>query len=300
MVLVAGATGYVGSEVCRLLKEQGVPVRALVRPSSSPERVTALRAQSIELALGDLRDPKSLERACAGVNAVISTASATSASKPGDTVINVDGDGQVSLVDAARKTGAGPFVFVSFSGNIEIDSPIRSSKRAVEQHIRDSGMDYTILRPTAFMEAWLSPALGFDVPNGKVTIYGDGEQPISYISLADVARFCVAALSNPDARNATLELGGPEALTPHETVRIAERVSGRTLDVQHVPLVTLRAQYEGTEDPLQKSFASLMYSLAEGNAIDMSATLQSFPMKLRSVEQHFTDMMVVAAQAPVS
>ena len=291
MVLVAGATGYVGAEVCRLLKEQGVPARALVRSSSAPERVAALRAQGVELALGDLRDPKSLERACAGVTAVISTASATSAHKPGDTVLNVDGDGQLALVDAARKAGVQQFVFVSFSGGIEVDSPLRTSKRAVEQHVRDSGMDWTILRPTAFMEAWLSPALGFDVPNGRVTIYGSGEEAVSYISMFDVARFCITSLTAPDARNITLELGGPAAVTPHEAVAIAERIAGRAIEVQHVPIEALRAQYEAAEDPLQKSFAGLMLALALGDAIDMSDVLQMFPLKLRSIEQHFTEML---------
>jgi NADH dehydrogenase len=299
MNLVAGATGHAGGEVCRLLKEQGEPVRALVRSSSAPERVAVLRALGVELALGDLRDPKSLERACAGVTAVISTASATSAHKPGDTVINVDGDGQMALVDAARKMGARHFVFVSFSGGIEIDTPIRTSKRAVEQYVRDSGMSWTILRPTAFMEAWLSPALGFDAPNGRVTVFGDGEQAISYISLYDVARFCVAVLPNPEGRNATLELGGPAAVTPNEAVRIAERIAGRPMAVQHVPLDALRAQYEAATDTLEKSFAGLTFALAQGDVVDMEDVLAAFPLRLRTVDMHLAELLSESVSVPV-
>lgn len=64
MNLIAGATGMVGSEICRLLKAQGKPVRALVRKSSAPEKVAALRALGAEIVVGDLKDPASLAAAC--------------------------------------------------------------------------------------------------------------------------------------------------------------------------------------------------------------------------------------------
>src|SRR5438445_13649108 len=81
-----------------------------------------------------------------------------------------------------------------------------------------------------FMEIWLSPTLGFDFADGKATIYGSGENKISYISLHNVADFTVAALSNAAARNAVLELGGPEALTQLEVVRIFEKITARTFE----------------------------------------------------------------------
>ena len=120
MVLVAGATGSLGSTVCRMLVDQGTPVRALVRSGSSPERVGALRALGIELALGDLRDPESLRRACRGVDRVVSTATATSGRGGADTVQNVDGEGQVALIDAAQQERVQHFVYVSFSGALDL------------------------------------------------------------------------------------------------------------------------------------------------------------------------------------
>jgi len=78
-----------------------------------------------------------------------------------------------------------------------------------------SGIAYTILRPTFFTEIWLSPAVGFDATNATATIYGAGQNPISWISLGDVAEFAVCCRDNPEARNAILELGGPQALSPH-------------------------------------------------------------------------------------
>jgi uncharacterized protein YbjT (DUF2867 family) len=285
MILVAGSTGNLGGEVCRLLVEQSQSVRGLVRASSDPARVAALRAAGVDMVVGDLRQPSSLAAACDGVTAVISTASATATAREGDSVINVDGAGQMALVDAARTAGVGHFSFVSFSGGVETDSPLRTSKRAAEQHLRDSGMTWTVLRPSVFMEIWLSPLLGFDVQNRRATIYGSGGAPISYISLYDVARFCVESLHNGAARNAVLELGGPEPITPLQAVRIAEEITGAAITKTHVPLEALQAQHEAAEDPLQKSFAALMLSVAHGDSIDMRQTLRSFPMQLRSVRE---------------
>jgi uncharacterized protein YbjT (DUF2867 family) len=153
----------------------------------------------------------------------------------------------------------------------------------VEQHLQQSRLTYTILRPTYFMEAWLSPVVGFDFPNARATIYGQGHNTISWISLTDVARFAVACLDHPAARNATLELGGPEALSPLEVVRIFEAVGGRPFTVQHVPEEALRAQLAGAPDALQQSFAGLILCCAAGDPIDMRATLQAFPLQLTLV-----------------
>jgi uncharacterized protein YbjT (DUF2867 family) len=143
-----------------------------------------------------------------------------------------------------------------------------AAKRRVEQAVIDSGMTYTILRPCYFMEAWLSPMVGFDYPNAKANIFGDGHARISYISLGDVAQYAVESLDNPAARNAIFELGGPAALSPLEAVRTFEQVSGKQFELKFVPATALQAQREAASDPLQKSFTSLMLQQAAGDEVD--------------------------------
>ncbi len=286
MQLVVGATGSLGSEICRELAERDHPVRALVRESSDPERVAALRALGCEVAVGDLRDPDSLHAACRGVETVVSTASTTAARLPDDTIAGVDRDGQQLLVDTAVATHVRQFVFVSFSGNIEVDSPFRAAKRSIERYLRESGLTYTILRPSVFMETWLSPALGFDYRNATARLLGSGDQRISWVSARDVARFAAECVGNLAAYNATIELGGPEALTPREVVRTFEEVSGRPFSVQQVPEEALDAQWSSATDPLQKTFAALMLGVARGDPIDMSGTLAAFPLRLTTVREY--------------
>lgn len=129
MHLVVGATGLLGIEICRRLVDAGKPVRALVRPTSNPARLEELRGLGVSLVEGDLKDPSSLEAACRGMKAVLSTASSTLSRQPGDSIRSVDRDGQLSLVDAAESAGVKQFVFISFRKNPELHYPLDDSKR---------------------------------------------------------------------------------------------------------------------------------------------------------------------------
>jgi len=283
--LVVGATGLLGSEVCRLLAAEGKAVRALVRPTSDQTKVAQLESLNVEVARGDLKNPSTLASACRGVNAVISTASSTLSRQDGDSIQTVDLEGQLNLVDAAKAANVSHFVLVSFP-QTDVEFPLQSAKRVVEDRLKSSGLTYTILQPTFFMEVWLSPALGFDAANAQAQIYGTGENKLSWISYKDVAKFAVLSLDNPEASNAVIQLGGPEALSPLEVLRIFESVQGREFAVQHVPEEALRGQKESSSDPLQQSFAGLMLYYSQGDVIDMRETLQKFPVRLTSIRDY--------------
>lgn len=287
MNLVVGATGLLGTQISTRLANRGQPVRALARTTSTPDKVTHLQNIGAEVAHGDLKDPQSLAAACRGAQAIISTASSTLSRQEGDSIESVDRQGQLNLIEAAEAAGVKHFVLISFP-NAGIEFPLQSAKREVEERLRRSRMTHTILQPTFFMEVWLSPALGFDAANGTAQIYGDGHNKVSWISVLDVARFAVAALDNPRATNATVQLGGPEALSPLEVVRAVEKSTGNRVTVQHVPEAALRAQYDGATDSLQRSFAGLMLYYAGGDVIHMSEALRVFPLeRLRSIHDHF-------------
>ena len=287
MNLVVGATGMVGTEICRLLRASGKPVMALVRRNSDPSKVRRLEELGASVVRGDLREPRSLELACEGVDAVIGTASAMPfAYDPNDnTPRTTDQDGYLNLVAAASKAAVQRLVYVSFPP-MTPDFPLQQAKRAVEDRLRSSGLTYTILQPTYFMEVWLSPAVGFDYAQRKVTIYGKGENPISWISFRDVAQFAVASLSNSIAQNAVLQLGGPAGISPNDAVGIFEKAAGGPFDVQHIPMGALEANFAEAQDPMQKSFAGLMLSYATTKPVDMTSLSEACPLNLRTVEAY--------------
>jgi len=286
MNLVVGATGSLGGEICALLTDKGKPIKALVRSTSDQAKVEALKRLGATLVYGDLKHPDTLDDACQGVRTIISTASITRSRQPDDTIAGVDQAGQISLIDAARAAKVAHFIYVSYSGNLAINCPLTTAKRRVEQVLQRSELVYTILRPSYFMEAWLSPGLGFDYLKAKVRLYGSGQNEISWISRGDVAWLAVEALDNPAARNAIIELGGPEALSPLAAVRIFEAVSGRSFEVEYVTEAALQAQKTAATDPLAQSIATFRLNYAQGDPIDMQATRQAFPGQLLSVRDY--------------
>ncbi|HKC36196.1 MAG TPA: SDR family oxidoreductase [Chitinophagaceae bacterium] len=280
-VLVAGATGYLGSEICRQLISKNKNVKGLVRTTSDSNKVAQLKASGVETIEGDLKDKVSLGNALHGVSAVISTVSSTLSRQEGDSIQTVDDEGQNNLIDAAVNAGVNQLIYISFCELGEC--PLQTAKRKVEKHLSESGLNYTILQPTYFMEVWLSPVLGFDYPNAKASIFGEGKNKVSWIAIKDVASFAVDSLDNPAAKNRIIELGGPEALSPLEVVNIFEIAKGRKFELQFVPEEALKAQRDGAQDPLSESFSTLTLGVVNGSEIDMTSILNDFQIRLTSV-----------------
>jgi NADH dehydrogenase len=286
MILVAGATGLLGSEICSRLRAEGQAVRAMTRTGSAPDKVAALRALGAATAIADLKDPASLARACEGVETVVSTASSTIPRQEGDSIETVDRLGQLNLVEAAKHAGVTRFIYVSVPPRQPYECPLFSAKQEVAAALEESGMEYTVLLANFFMEVWLSPALGFDYANRRATIYGDGKPPISWVSYRDVAGFAVDAHGNPAVRNRALLVAGPQALSPLEVVRLFEQVTEDPFAVEHVPQAALEKQYAEAMDPMGRTFAALMLGYAHGCPMEMNETLTLLPRRLTTVRDY--------------
>jgi uncharacterized protein YbjT (DUF2867 family) len=295
-ILVVGATGMLGSEICQQLSAAGKSARGLVRETSDPVKVDQLKSLGVETIQGDVRDRASLNRACQGVTAVITTISAMPFSyEPGvNDLQTTDLKGVTHLIEAAKANQISQFIYTSIPEMINLDFPLQRAKREVEQRLKESGLVYTILRPSCFMEVWLSPAVGFDSAHAKAAIYGTGQNSLSWIAVHDVAQFAVASLDHPAAKNAILDLGGPQALSPLEVVKLFEQASGHSFEKQFVPEETLDVQQAAATDPMQQSFSALMRFVASGNPIEMSDTLQTFAVQPTTVEAYIRHVLTPA------
>jgi uncharacterized protein YbjT (DUF2867 family) len=296
-VLVVGATGVLGMEVCRQLAAAGKKVKGLLRTSSQKEKVNGLHELGVETVTGDMKDPQSLYQAFQNVDAIICTATSTISHQEGDSIETVDLAGQLNVAEAASAAGVQHVVFISFPP-MTPEFPLQSAKRAVENRLKSKNFTYTILQPTYFMEIWLGPVLGFDCAHAKAVIYGEGKNKISWIAIKDVASFAVASIDNPAAQNAVIKLGGPDDLSVLDAVGIFEQESGQTFELQNVPDEALRAQIAAAPDSLGKTFSGLMIGLNEVGTIDMKETLRNFPIQLTSVREYARQM--IAAEAAVS
>jgi uncharacterized protein YbjT (DUF2867 family) len=221
---------------------------------------------------------------------VVTTASAFPGDPRPDGIERLERVGSINLVDAAATAGVRRFVFTSVPPVVP-DYEFQQAKRAVESRLAASGMEYTILRPDSFMEVWLSPMLGFDIPNGKVVVYGGGSEAASWISSADVAAFAVWALDADAARNATLDLGGPEALSYDDIVAVYEELTGKPLVRTFVSVAELERQYAAAGAPVERSFAAVLLSAARGGVTDMKELVAVSGIRLTRLRE-FAEMQV--------
>jgi uncharacterized protein YbjT (DUF2867 family) len=289
-VLVVGSTGLLGMEICRQLIKAGKNVRALVRGSSDFKKVRALEDMGVETREGDLKNPKSIRKAVEGAGVVISTASSTFSRQEGDSIESVDGEGQLNLVRTAEDAGVKQFIFISFSP-MPLEFPLQTAKRNVENLLKESKMSYTILQPGFFMEVWLSPAIGFEVLQSKAIIYGDGKNKLNWVSVKDVAAVAVASIDNEAIRNSVCQLGGPEALSPLEVVRIFEKHAGNSFTIEYLSQAILQARKAAAMDPFSESFAALMLTYAGGDEIDSSEARKVYPFRMTSVADYAQSLM---------
>ena len=277
MILIVGATGMLGGMVTRQLLQQGKAVRILVREGSDSQALVQAGAQPV---IGDLKDRRSLDRAVQGVETVLTTAN--SATRGGeDTVETVEIQGNRALIDAARDGGVKRFIFTSAMGaTAESPVPFMKGKGLAEDHLKGSGMDYTILSPNVFMEIWFGIVIGMPLQSGgPVTIIGEGNRRHSFVSVADVAAFAVAAVEHPAARNAQIFIGGPEPLSWNDVVRRAGEVVGREIPVRHVPA--------GEPLPgLPEVISGLLAGMdSYESPVDMTGTAETFGVRLTSADE---------------
>lgn len=286
MILVIGATGLLGSEIVRLLRATGHAVRALARTTSNPARLEALRRTGAEIVYGDMKERSSLRTAFQGIDAIVTTASSTLSRQVGDSIQTVDLDGYFNVIDCAKESGVGRFVYTSIPQETKYESPLTRAKAQVAKYLKNSGVEYTVLAANFFMEIWLSPALGFDPQNARATIYGTGEQPVGFVSYKDVAEIAVQSLGVKGLENGTILVAGPENVAPLDVVKIFERSTGRRFTIEHVPEEMLLEKRSRATDPLEETFAALMLDYANGYAMDMKKTLSMFPIQLTTVAEY--------------
>ncbi|CAN5905313.1 hypothetical protein BH11GEM2_BH11GEM2_35980 [soil metagenome] len=237
MILVAGATGTLGSRLVQRLLARNLPVRVLTR---DPARADGLAALGAEVVRGDLRDDASVRRATLGVTTIVAAAHGFAGTN-GSSPETVDRQGNRRLVDAAAAAGA-DFILVSVVG-ASPTSPMElfRAKYDAEECVRRSGVPATIIRATAFAETWMG-ILGEPIrERGRGLVFGRGQNPINFVSATAVAALLERAVVDTSLRGETLEIGGPSNMTLSEFVALLSTAGGVSRKAQHVPRPMLRA-----------------------------------------------------------
>jgi uncharacterized protein YbjT (DUF2867 family) len=236
MILVAGGTGTLGRKVVSLLADRGAHVRVLTRDRGRAEHLDA----RVEIVEGDVRSAALLQRAAHGAQTIISAIQGF-AGTPHATPASIDRDGNSNLIRAALDAGTEHLILVSVrDASPSHPMQLMRMKYAAEQYLKTSGLVWTIIRPSAYMETWCQ-VLGTPLlEKGKTMVFGRGANPINWVSASDVAGFVDLALADPSARGRMIDVGGPENLTMTEFVRVFQHETGANGRVGRIPRALMR------------------------------------------------------------
>ena len=223
MILVTGASGYLGSHIIRRLVEAGKPVRAMVHNRARAEKEGRLKGMSLEWAEADVTRPETLLQAMSGVTAVIHTA-AIAIEKGGRTYEKINYEGTVNVVRAAKAAGVRRFVNISQLGaDSKLPYRFLASKGKAQEAVAASGLDWTSFHPSAIWgpEDEFANSFARLIPLTPLIfpIVGDQNSRFQLIWVDDVVTAVVCALDDAGTIGKSYELGGPEILTLEEIER---------------------------------------------------------------------------------
>jgi uncharacterized protein YbjT (DUF2867 family) len=255
MILVTGATGNVGSEAVRLLRQQQAPVRALVR---SPEKAKALADAGAEVVEGNLTEPADLDRALAGITEVILVSPAVPVQ-------------ELNVVDAAVRAGVRHIVKITSKASA--DSPIarRRGQSEIEAGLAAAGIPHTLLRANAYMQNVLALAPAIARTSSFASAAGDGR--IGMIDARDVAAVAATIAAAPAGHEGrTYWLTGPALITYADIAATLTDLLGRpitfhtqTFDDNRQAMITA-----GLPEPIATMNAQAFALIADGDAAWLS------------------------------
>ncbi|MGB3613352.1 MAG: SDR family oxidoreductase [Elainellaceae cyanobacterium] len=234
-VLIVGATGTLGRQIARRALDEGNQVRCLVR---SFRKAAFLKEWGTELAGGDICRPETLPEALVGVDAVIDAS--TTRATDSLSIRQVDWEGKVNLIKATQAAGVKRFIFFSILDAEKYpDVPLMEIKHCTEAYLKESGLDYTILRPCGFLQGLIGQYAIPILEGQAVWVMGD-TSPTAYMNTQDIARFAVQALGRSETIGQTFPVVGSRAWGAYEIIRLCERMSGKTARVTRMPGGLLR------------------------------------------------------------
>ncbi|HIC31088.1 MAG TPA: SDR family oxidoreductase, partial [Flavobacteriaceae bacterium] len=226
-ILLAGATGYLGSHLLKVLIEKQNQVIAIVRKLNQLENHNE---NYLEIKQAEVTKPDTLKDICKGIDTVISCVGITR-QKDGLTYMDVDFKANMNLLEEAKKSDVKHFVYISaINGDKYRNLKIFEAKEKFVDALKASGLNYTVVRPNGFfsdMKDFLQMA-----KSGRVYLFGSGHQKFNPIHGEDLAKVIVDTLED---YNKELTVGGPDVLSLNDISKLALTSLNKPVKITHLP-----------------------------------------------------------------
>lgn len=230
-VLMTGATGFVGTRLREVVRKEGHHVRLLVRKESAEEVAKTLPADAYDLVYGDVFETNTLLHASDGCDAVIHLVGIIREfPSKGITFDEVHRVATANVVDAARRSGVERFIHMSALGaRDDAVSRYHRTKRAAERVVEESGLRWTIFRPSWIFAPGdeLSATIKDMVRKPVIPLIDGGRALVQPVALDDVCACMAKALRMSETQGKTYELGGPDRMSYREIFEQAAARAGR-------------------------------------------------------------------------
>lgn len=231
LVLVAGATGYIGRHIVVALHNAGFRVRALVRNES---KLAPVAHACDEIVVAEATDPGSLTGVCDGVDVVISALGLRSLRRS-PTAEDVDFHANMNVLECARDAGVEQFIFIGVLNGDErmAHVPILRPREEFISELKQSGLIWSVIRPNgAFNDAW---EIFRTAQRGWAIVLDDGRHRINFIHPADIAEVAVRSISDTSLHGTEYGIGGPDTYSHREITELIADILGKRLQTIRVP-----------------------------------------------------------------
>jgi uncharacterized protein YbjT (DUF2867 family) len=243
MILVTGATGFIGRALTRQLVESGHSVRILLRPSPATPKLPI--GVPVEVAVTSLDDVRGLRAALRGIDVVFHLAGGEGEGSRAN-LQAVDIDGTRNLSEAAADAGVERIFYISHLGADRASGfPVLKAKGIAEEYLRKSGVAYTIVRgsilfgPQDTFTSGLAMLLA--IAPGFLPLPGKGRSLVQPLWVEDLTTCLVWALDEPATINKTYEVGGSETLSLRQVAEMVMAVTGNRRLLVSFPTPVMRA-----------------------------------------------------------
>jgi NADH dehydrogenase len=284
-IAITGASGFIGSALTRALGQKGFSLRLIVHK----KKPDLLDRDKFDIKTADVHNIDTLVQAFININIIYHIVGIIAETRQLTFEKTVAG-GTRNVVEAAQKCGVKKIVYLSALGTSDkSQSKYHQAKWKSEEYIRNSGIDYVILRPSVVFgpdDEFLNMIAGMIKRLPLIPVIGDGNYELQPIYIDDLVKIMIACLDNEKAVNRMVEIGGPKAYAYKELVSILKRHLNKKKLIIYLPTLFIKAIATVMERVLKPApiTTDQLLMLNAGNTCDLSGFNELFDMALTDLE----------------